>query len=345
MKLHTGIFLLLLILGLLASSNAQQSSAYTIAFGSCSNQSKPQPILNKVCQHKPNTFIYLGDNIYGDTRNMEVLKAKYQQLAKKPAFKRLKKNRLILATWDDHDFGENDAGRYYPHKEASKEIFLNFWQEPKSSTRWTHKGIYHRVFLEDAPIKIQVILLDTRTFRDNLIENHKEDKGKYKNDYQPNPSPDSAFLGEAQWAWLEETLQEEADLRIVASSNQFSHEYNGWESWRNVPREQERMLQLIKKTKANGIVFISGDVHWGELSKYDNEYTYPIYDITSSGLTQKWHNTEANKYRIGEVIRTNNFGLIEIDDTDHSKVTFKLIDKSNTTIVKHSINLSELTFK
>ena len=344
MRQYTGIFILFICLSGLSYTQAQQQSIYKIAFGSCSNQSKPQPILHKICQHKPNTFIYLGDNIYGDTRNMDVLRAKYRQLEKKPAFKRLRKSMPLLATWDDHDFGENDAGRYYPEKAASKEIFLNFWQEPKSSPRWTREGIYHSVFLEGAPIKIQVILLDTRTFRDNLMENHKEDKNKYKNDYQPNLSPDSTFLGAAQWAWLEETLQEEADLRIMASSNQFSHEYNGWESWRNVPREQERMLQLIKKTKANGIVFISGDVHWGELSKYDNAYTYPIYDVTSSGLTQKWHNTEANKYRIGDVIRTNNFGLIEISGADHSTITFKLVDKSNTTVVEHTINLSDLTF-
>lgn len=317
---------------------------YKIAFGSCSKQTKDQPILNTVVANKPNLFIYLGDNIYGDTRDMEELQEKYNQLAKKSEFQALKSTVPILATWDDHDFGENDAGRYYPYKETSKEIFLNFWEEPSDSERWKHEGIYHAVRLEDAPIDVQVILLDTRTFRDNLTEREKGQKSNYKNDYQPTLSPDSTFLGAAQWAWLETKLKEKADLRILASSNQFSHEYNGWESWTNVPHERKKMLQLIQKTKANGVVFLSGDVHWGELSKYENEYTYPIYDITSSGLTQSWHEIESNKNRIGYPIRRNNFGLIEIETQTKTKLTFKLKNKKDLIVVEHSIYLSELEF-
>lgn len=317
---------------------------YKIAFGSCSKQTKDQPILNTVVANKPDLFIYLGDNIYGDTRDMEELKQKYGQLAAKTEFQVLKSTIPLLATWDDHDFGENDAGRYYPYKEASKEIFLNFWEEPKDSERWKHKGIYHAVRLKDAPIDIQVILLDTRTFRDNLTEREKGTKSNYKNDYQPTVSPDSTFLGAAQWAWLETKLEETADLRIIASSNQFSHEYNGWESWTNVPHERNKMLQLIQKTQANGVVFLSGDVHWGELSKYENEYTYPIYDVTSSGLTQSWHEIEPNKNRIGLPIRKNNFGLIEIETQEKTRLTFKLKNKKNSVVVEHSIYLSELEF-
>lgn len=318
---------------------------YTIGFGSCAKQTKEQPILNVVVENSPDVFIYLGDNIYGDTRDMEALQKKYDQLAAKPEFQGLKNTTPILATWDDHDYGENDAGRYYPFKEASKEIFLNFWNEPKDSERWKHAGVYHALRLKEAPIDIQVILLDTRTFRDNLTERVKEKKTIYKNDYQPTLSPDSTFLGAEQWAWLKTKLEEKADLRIIASSNQFSHEYNGWESWNNVPHERKKMLQLIQKTKANGVVFLSGDVHWGELSKYENEYTYPIYDITSSGLTQSWHEIEANKNRIGFPIRKNNFGLIEIETQQRTKLTFKLKNKKNLTAVEHSIYLSELDFK
>ncbi|BDS09519.1 alkaline phosphatase D family protein [Aureispira anguillae] len=325
-------------------SSTLAEETFCIAFGSCSNQKKEQPILHLVADRNPNVFIYLGDNIYGDTRDMNELQQKYDRLAAKPEFQRLKKSCQILATWDDHDYGENDAGRYYPFKEASKEIFLNFWEEPKSSERWQHKGIYHAVMLENAPLKIQVILLDTRSFRDNLTERKKEKKNAYKNDYQPTLSADSTFLGAAQWAWLENQLKQTADLRIIASSNQFAHEYNGWESWTNVPHEQKRMLQLIQKTQANGVVFISGDVHWGELSKYDNPYTYPIYDITSSGLTQSWHKTEPNKNRIGFPIRKNNFGCIEIKKDKATQLTFKIINKQNSTVVQHQIDLSELAF-
>lgn len=330
--------------GKLTPEGSKPTERYTIGFGSCGKQTKEQPILNVVVENSPDVFIYLGDNIYGDTRDMEELQQKYDQLAAKPEFQNLKNTTPLLATWDDHDFGENDAGRHYPFKEASKEIFLNFWNEPKDSERWKHEGVYHAIRLKEAPIDIQVILLDTRTFRDNLTERVKEKNTAYKNDYQPTLSPDSTFLGAEQWAWLKTKLEEKADLRIIASSNQFSHAYNGWESWNNVPHERKKMLQLIQETKANGVVFLSGDVHWGELSKYENEYTYPIYDITSSGLTQSWHDIEPNKNRIGFPIRKNNFGLIEIEHQKQTKLTFKLKNKRDLTAVEHSIYLSELNF-
>lgn len=38
--------------------------------------------------------------------------------------------------------------------------------------------------------------------------------------------------------------------------------------------------------KRNGVLFISGDVHFGEITRYDCALDYPLYDITSSGLTQ-----------------------------------------------------------
>lgn len=36
----------------------------------------------------------------------------------------------------------------------------------------------------------------------------------------------------------------------------------------------------------DGVFFISGDVHFGEITRYDCAVEYPLYDVTSSGLTQ-----------------------------------------------------------
>jgi hypothetical protein len=88
----------------------------------------------------------LGDNIYGDTNDMDILHKKYQQLGTKESYKHLIENTEVLATWDDHDYGQNDAGKHYPHKVESKEIFLEFFKEPKNSERYKHKGIYHSVY-------------------------------------------------------------------------------------------------------------------------------------------------------------------------------------------------------
>ncbi|MEL6194950.1 MAG: alkaline phosphatase D family protein [Bacteroidota bacterium] len=313
--------------------------------GSCAHQDKPQPMLEIAAEMTPDYFIFLGDNIYGDSRIMDTLRAKYSRLAAKPGYTALKEGSQLRAVWDDHDYGENDAGRHYPFKEESKEIFMDFWEVPMDSDRRSHAGIYGSEMVPVGQYQLQLIFLDTRTFRDDLIHRSAEDS-IHKNDYALNLDADSTFLGEAQWAWLETVLAKPADLRIIASSNQFSHEYNGWESWTNVPMEQKKMLDLIKKTKANGVIFLSGDVHWGELSRMEVDSLYPIYDLTSSGITQIWDIIEPNKNRVGDVIPQNNVGLLDITFSEKgSYVDFGLVDSTREKVVSHRVSLDEISFE
>ena len=51
-----------------------------IACGSCAKQSKDQPIWNAVNAAEPDLFIFLGDNIYADTRDPKVMADKYAGL-------------------------------------------------------------------------------------------------------------------------------------------------------------------------------------------------------------------------------------------------------------------------
>lgn len=317
-----------------------------IAFGSCSNQNKPQPILNTVVSQKPDLFIYLGDNIYGDTKDMNVLAQKYKQLSNKKEFQNLRANTAVLSTWDDHDYGWNDAGKEYPFKEASKAIFMDFWKVPLSSPRRQHPGIYGSHTFTDGKKTLQVILLDTRTFRDPLKRNSKTNNldGQFKNDYQPDTTQ-KTILGTTQWQWLEKALKQNADLRIICSSIQFGHEYNGWESWTNLPNEQQKMIRLIKKTQANGVVFISGDVHWAEISKRTFQDIYPIYDVTASGITEDWHNLEPNRYRVKNAFRKNHFGMIEIDwKKEKPTAIMQIKDVNGETVIRHAVPLAELQF-
>jgi alkaline phosphatase D len=319
-----------------------------IAFGSCAQESKPQPILDLVARQKPDLFIYLGDNIYGDTKDMNVLKAKYAQLAAKPEFQQLKKSTRLLATWDDHDYGWNDAGRYYPFKKESKEIFLDFFEEPKESERRKHEGIYTSYYFESNGKKIQIILIDNRTFRSDLRryrgELSHESKYFYPLDYYPHEITDSTLLGEDQWQWLEKELKKPADIRIIGSGSQFSIAYNGYEAWANFPHEQKRFLELIKKTKANGVVFISGDVHYAEISKLDYEGLYPIYDITSSGITSTWHFATPNENRIEGPVMENHYGLLTINcEKSDPEIKMEIIDLNENQRIEHIISLQKIS--
>lgn len=320
-----------------------------IAFGSCGSQNKPLPILSLAAEKKPDVFVFLGDNIYGDTDSMSVLKKKYDKLGAKAEFKKLLETSEILATWDDHDFGRNDAGRHYPFKKESKEIFLDFWKVPQDDIRRTRDGIYTSYFFENDTHTVQIIILDLRTFRDDLRFYNKETVDKkafhYGLDYWPYDVADSALMGETQWSWLKEQFLVPADVRIMASSTQFGITWNSYEAWANFPHEQKRMLNLIKETKANGVIFISGDVHYAEISKLKEDGLYPIYDITSSGITSTWDFATPNFNRVDGAIMENHFGMIEIDwQQADPELSFKIIDVKDKVRINRKVKLSELKF-
>ncbi|MEE9373283.1 MAG: alkaline phosphatase D family protein [Saprospiraceae bacterium] len=348
-KLH--IVLIFICLCSMHSIGCKKPDTITtkIAFGSCGHEDHPLSIFDVVVDHDPDLFIFLGDNIYGDTDDMSILQSKYNQLTSKSTYKNLKHNVPIIATWDDHDFGQNDAGRHYPYKSESKEIFLNVFDEPSDSDRRNREGIYTSSYYRHGSRTLQIILLDTRTFRDDILMYDgafDEDKRYFYNlEYMPHITTDSTFLGQDQWEWLEKELSEPADIRIIGSSTQFGIEFNGYEAWANFPHEQKRFLELIKRKRASGVIFISGDVHYAEISKFHEEELYPIYDITSSGLSSKWHFATPNKNRIEGPIMHNHFGLITIEWNDENpKLTFEIFDVNDNQRIEYNINLSDIQF-
>lgn len=306
-----------------------------IAFGSCASQNEDQPILNTIVSKHPDLFIYLGDNIYGDTKYMPTLEHEYFKLCKKSEFQNLITSTRVIATWDDHDYGQNDAGKNYPKKDESKKIFLKFWAEPFGSQRWYRPGIYTSYYFGDTAHLVQIILLDCRTFRDDL-------KIGSNGVYLQHDDPNVTMLGADQWRWLKSELQKPAKLRIIGSSTQLLRAYNGMETWANYPREQQKMLDLIRETQVKNLFIISGDIHLAELSKVSiNNNTQDIYDFTASGLTSsKTQDTDIpNSNRVGNsVFRQTEFGLIDIDwNQQPIKVTFKIYNGEGEEKFNHSV--------
>ncbi len=311
-----------------------------IGFGSCSDTMFPMPMFSIAATHEPELFLFLGDNIYGDTEDMGVLQGKYDNLGAAAEFQQLKAASDLLAIWDDHDYGANDAGKDYPMKVESRDIFFNFWEEPADSPRRQHDGIYHSYLYEGAPgPNLQIILLDTRWFRDDLTPND----GTGKNDYIPNTDPSVNMLGATQWTWLEEQLQVDADLRIIGSSNQFAHEYNGWESWTNLPAERDRLLELIRTTEAEGVMILSGDVHYAEISQVEVATGYTLVDATSSAISRFPEPPMDNANRIGEPFQPNNVGLVEIDWPGES-VKISIVDVTDTERITHTFSFDDMRF-
>lgn len=324
-----------------------------IAFGSCSDQDRPLPIFDKIADLKPDLYLALGDNVYVDVRREKGLdelanmKAKYDKLAALPGWQRLTKTCPVLATWDDHDYGKNDAGAEYPLKDESQRLHLDFFGVPKDSPRRARKGVYHTQVFGPAGKRVQVILLDERYFRSKLKKDVRPLPGTRIVPYLPNTEPDATLLGPDQWKWLEDQLRQPAELRLLVSSIQVVSDEHPHEKWANLPLERDRLYQLIRDTRANGLVVLSGDRHHAEISMDPKAVGYPLFDVTSSGLnqgTQRWRGpTEPNRHRIGVMPHGDNFGLVTVDwSAADPKVSVQVRDADGEIVLKETFPASIL---
>jgi alkaline phosphatase D len=265
----------------------------------------------------------LGDAIYADRENggqyvkhpgPVAIAASYDLLNQVKEFKRFQSEVPILVTWDDHDLGKNDAGSEFPYRKESKDLMLDFFGVDAQAAVRSRDGIYSSKVFGSEGRRVQVILLDTRWFRSRPVKTDEYGKtGKER--YVPTSDPSKTMLGDVQWAWLEEQLNEPADVRILASSQQIIADAHGWEAWRNFPLEREKLYGLIESTGAEGVVILSGDRHVGGIYENSNVGNYPLIEVTSSALNKSFAKTsdEEGPYQVGRLYAPNNFGLVEID--------------------------------
>ena len=306
------IFLLqLLFLTTLLSSCAKKET-FVISFASCNNQNIPNKLWSPILSHDPDLFIWGGDIIYSDTENMALMRENYKRMKDDMAYSNFRKKIPVIGTWDDHDYGLNDGGANYLKKDSAQQLFLDFFDVEPDHPRRNQKGIYELYTYSKGGASINIIVLDTRYFRSDLT---KDPTGEKR--YIPTDNQDATMLGTSQWKWLEDILTtSDAQFNIIVSSIQFLSSEHGFESWGNMPGEVEKMKKLIVKSKARGVVFLSGDRHIAEISKIDIPgLDYPLIDFTSSGMTHSYSSFigEPNAFRIGDVVAEKNFGLLTID--------------------------------
>ncbi len=298
----------------------RDQSLTRIAFGSCAHEEQPQPIWDSVLKTESELFIFMGDNVYGDVENdrfvdlavdMSPMGRSYDLLREVEGFQKLKKSVPLLATWDDHDYGKDNGGADFAMRAESKDLFLDFWEAAADDPRRARDGIYQSHMYGPEGRRVQIILLDTRYFRSPLTLGEEITAGGWPA-IVPDPDPAKTMLGDEQWAWLEAELKASANLRIIVSSVQVIAEAYGLESWTKLPTERQRLFDLIASTNAQGIVFLSGDLHSGGLYRTEDS-AYPLIEITSSSLNRSFDVDVPGPLRLGRLFNGNNFGTLSID--------------------------------
>lgn len=305
MKLFSHIAILIAFGAMLSCKQGiipAHESKMTIAFGSCNHQwDESQPIWKEVVKNDPDLWIWLGDIIYADTDDMAEMKEDYTTQKSHTDYKHLVAATDVIGIWDDHDYGVNDGGKNYNQKDESRDLLFDFLDIPKGSPDRKHTGAYQIYTYVNGDLITKVLLLDVRYFRDDI-------------------SSEASILGEEQWSWLIKNLENsKADIHIIGGGIQFLPEDHKYEKWANFPKERARLIEVLDELNVSHPILLSGDRHLAEMSLINlGDEKKPLLEITSSGLTHSYRNfkSEENRHRIGQVIPTKNFGILQIRKKD-----------------------------
>lgn len=276
------------------------SDEIILGLGSCLDQDYPQPIWQSIKKEDLNYFVFLGDNVYGDSPDGKLDKLILAYKKQKELLPTWLKPEMIFSIWDDHDFGLNDGGGSFVNKSESEKIYLDFWEVSNTDPRRNRDGIYYSKKLELYDKTIKLIFLDTRFFRSDL---------KKKNGvYQANNENNSTILGEDQWVWLMKQFQPSIDAYIIFSSIQILATEHRFEKWSNFPTERSKLLEFLKKQKVPKML-VSGDRHRGGIYKYNDS----IIEITASSLNKPGSGfSEFDSLLIGNTHNEENYGILRI---------------------------------
>jgi len=279
------------------------SAQFTVGTGSCARfaEDPHQLIWNTVNARNPDFFVWLGDNIYGDTARADVLSAEYQRQRDVGTFAPIAPRIPQLAIWDDHDYGVNNGGRRNPIKTEALRVFKNFWANPSHGLPDAPGIFFHYQYGG-----VDFFFLDVRYYRD------------------PNSEPDYAgktMLGDRQKDWLKSGLKAStAAFKVLVSGSAWSKAKGpGGDSWSSFMSERNEILNYIRDEKIGGVVLVSGDTHVAELNAipWSEKGGYDFYDLTSSPLAQdtstSWLERRPER-RIRQVyFGSVNFGLLTFD--------------------------------
>lgn len=283
---------------------------FRLALGSCTYAldplyDEPDPefaaryqIFPSIVKEDPELMLWLGDNIYleaPDWNTRTGVAHRYTHTRSIPEMQELLASAHHYAIWDDHDFGPNNSDRSFIHKDKTLEAFELFWGNPTFGLPGVPGAISSFQYMD-----IDFFLLDDRYYR------------------SPNNRKSGArtILGKVQLEWLIDALTtSRAPYKMVAVGGQVLNTAAVFENYANHHfEERQYLLRRIEEEGITGVIFLTGDRHHSELSRYVNNRGNVVYDLTVSPLTARSYDAEEepNQLRVsGTQVGIHNFGILE----------------------------------
>lgn len=292
-------------------------SRFTVGYGSCARwqQDRIQPVWDAVSMWEPDLFFWLGDNVYADTLDPDIVAEEFRRQREVPGLAPLLTRIPQLATWDDHDFGLNNHDRTNPKRRENREVWMRYWPNPSHGTDAV-EGIFFKYVYGG----VDFYFLDNRYYRD------------------PNEKPDGpgkTMLGKGQLDWLKKHLSaSKAPFKVLISGSVWTRGKGPvGDAWSAFQHERDSLFDWIRDQSISGVVLLSGDTHTGELNviPWSDRDGYDLYDLTASPLAQDpgngWLFRDVEQRIRLPYNQAANFGWIEFDLTvPDPTLTFNIIN-------------------
>tara|TARA_B100000700_G_scaffold216102_1_gene237560 strand:+ start:1133 stop:2452 length:1320 start_codon:yes stop_codon:yes gene_type:complete len=316
---------------------------FLFAMGSCAytnEKDKDRPgksyggdyfIYSNILDKNPDFMIWLGDNVYfrePDASRTGVYH-RYSHDRALPELQPLLGSVHHYAIWDDHDYGPNNSDRSFIYKDITLQAFKEFWANPSYGIE-NNGGITTQFMWSD----VEFFLLDNRFFRSPQNRQHT-----YKE-----------ILGKEQLEWLIDALtSSQATFKIIAIGGQVLNSEKIYENYINWEDEHSVLLDLIEKEKIEGVVFISGDRHFSEVSKMPRYDSYPLHDFTVSPLTSGYCDIcegEKNRYRIKDsAVFQRNFATIKVHGPYKNRILeYTIFNNKGESLWNYQIHEDDLKY-
>lgn len=255
---------------------------------------------------KPDMILFMGDTVYVDVSLLtevgglgweDRIWQRHADVRYRFDIYRMKNLIPIVATWDDHDYGLNNATGSATWKYNSRDIFNTFFAQDEVD------GFLQRGFGVAFTFNAfgqQFYMMDDRTER----------------------TPTDQINGASHWgkeqeSWLYETMKKNNRYTWLLNGSQFFGGYAGGESF---DLQAFPFLEFKKQIKAMGIpvVLASGDRHYTEVMKIEKEiFGFETFELTTSGVLQlmfedPWDKFP-NKRQLAGVARKQNFMIVDVN--------------------------------
>ena len=301
-----------------------------VRFGAVSclgSEGAPWPCLSQAAAEKLDAFLFLGDTIYADQgdRPLEDYEGHWADTLQMSGMRDLTASTSVVATWDDHEVDNNWSYETPGVPELAATATTAFRRGLPQQVGPGGTGLWRKLTWGAT---VELFVLDCRGER-----------------------RDGDYISSEQMGWLKSELtNSQARFKLILNSvpiTDMNSVYLGVgaeDRWDGFPDARAEILNHITFGGIEGVLWVSGDFHWGAVARIGANEGDDGFDQTEvfAGPGGSTINplafVVARSDRYPEVIAQRNYALLELDPIG-GVIVVSFVDEDGKVIAARVLDL------